>query len=142
MCVPATNSGTCRWHTGMVYTRAFKVCCVSTCVCVCRRQHTDVYRKDDVAATDTYYFLDPRDALATSSLPGGCLRSLSWRAAQIRELFFLTASSFLAVARHPDWPAGSEFSTGFSHGKTIAPAASVLHLHPKREITRARRKRT
>ena len=58
------------------------------CVCVFRRQHTDVYRKDDVAATDTYYFLDPRDALATSSLPGGCLRSLSWQAAQIRELFF------------------------------------------------------
>ena len=65
----------------------------------------------------------------------GCLRSFSCRAAEIRELLFLTASLFCAAARHLHRPEGSKISIGFSHGKTIDPAASVLPLHPKRQIT-------
>ena len=64
------------------------VCCLQTCVCVCvcRQQHTCLYRKDDesakmyiyilhhtnmsIVATHMYKpsFVDPRDALETSSL--------------------------------------------------------------------------
>ena len=86
ICVSATDSCLFRRHTSAACAKLMCVACKPVFVCVCRQQHTCSYRKDDesakmyiyilhhtnmsIVATHMYKpsFVDPRDALETSSL--------------------------------------------------------------------------